>query len=55
MERSAFAVKMRFQKETAGLRLERPMIDAGRTDGVSVALEFLPAPALLVIADDQVA
>src|SRR5271169_2076868 len=55
MERSAFRVEMGFQHQTAGLGSEGPMINAGRPHRVGVALEFLSALTLLVVADDQVA
>src|ERR1700733_10854313 len=46
---------MRLQQNAAAFRLERAGIDAGWPHGIGITLEFLPALAVFVIADDQVA
>src|ERR1700741_4984318 len=51
----AFVVIVNLVEQAATVRLEWPMMDAGRSARIGRRLERLPAPALTVIADDQIA
>ena len=56
--KTALSLRRRSAFQAEGSRRpdsERPVIDAGRAHRVGVARKFLPAAAVLIIADDQVA